>query len=401
MKTNAKKCGLLREGFRQCQMIGICALVLILLLVILQAISGYIDYSNENSLYTAQAYQMNLGALLAIPMTFFMTLRLFRFLNNRAASDFYHALPHKRLFLYGSFIGAIILWILIWVVGSMLVTTLLCCMQPNLQLLYNTILPYTLSVIFMCLLTASGTLLVMGITGTGFTNVVLSLVLLFIPRFCVAYFQMLLQNYLPFFLNRSNTGFFSNSSNLLFSLLASIFDFSDNFTLSSILTPTWKPLVYTLLLSLCYFGIGGFFFQRRRSEAAGQSAPSKYLQHCYRILITMIPYLFFTSVLTLKIKLGNAVDDAFLYVIIYVPIVLLYFIYELITTRKWKNLLTVIPGLGIVVLLNVGILFGVNLAYNQILSNRPDAYEIESISIYQGNDYDSDFYFTFSAYAGM
>lgn len=115
----------------------------------------------------------------------------------------------------------------------------------------------------------------------------------------------------------------------------------------------------------------------------------------------MIPYLFFTSVLTLEIKLGNAVDDAFLYVIIYVPIVLLYFVYELITTRKWKNLLTAVPGLGIVVLLNVGILFGVNLAYNQILSNRPDAYEIESISIYQGNDYDSDFYFTFSAYAGM
>ena len=48
-----------------------------------------------------------------------------------------------------------------------------------------------------------------------------------------------------------------------------------------------KPLLYTFLLGLLYFLIAAFLFCRRRSEAAGQSAPSRLLQHIYRIVVTM------------------------------------------------------------------------------------------------------------------
>ena len=405
-KTNSSEkgshvLGLLREGFRQYQMIGICTLVILLISVVLLTISNY-KYSGED-ITTIELYQINVILLLAIPMTFLMTLALFRFLNHRAASDLYHALSHKRLTLYSCFAGAIILWILIWIAVSTLASMLLCGFTNQINLMYDTILPYTASILMMCLLVMTATLVVMSVTGTVFTNVLMTLILLFLPRFSMEFFNGILTNNLPFVLTTSSAGFFSSRSNLLFSLLTSMMNLSSEYSLEDVLLPGWRSVVYTLLLSLVYFAVGGLLFLRRQSEAAGQSAPSRLLQHIYRILIAMIPCLFISGYLAIEYKNGYAADDAFAFFVFYLIAVLIYFAYELITTRKWKNLLSALPGLGVVAVLNLAILFGMNAAYNHILENRPSPDEIESVSIYQEDDmwwYYSG-YFSYAQYVDM
>lgn len=141
------------------------------------------------------------------------------------------------------------------------------------------------------------------------------------------------------------------------------------------------------MLALVYFCIGAWLFYRRRSEIAGMSAPNRIFQHIYRILVTMIYCIFITGVLANDLEENCA--DWFGYVILYLIGVLIYFTYELITTRKLRNLLTALPGLGIVVLLNGALLLGMHLSVQHLLSLHPSASEIESVSIEEG-EYSDD-----------
>ena len=89
-------------------------------------------------------------------------------------------------------------------------------------------------------------------------------------------------------------------------------------------------------------------FHRRRSEAAGQSAPSRLLQHIYRIVVTMVICIFIVCAMFSEMTAGILRDEWFVFLVFYLVAALVYFAYELITTKKWKNLLTALPGLGIV-----------------------------------------------------
>ena len=82
-------------------------------------------------------------------------------------------------------------------------------------------------------------------------------------------------------------------------------------------------------------------------------------------------------------------DEWFVFLVFYLVAALVYFAYELITTKKWKNLLTALPGLGIVALLNVGILLGMHAVEKHIVAQRPAMQEIESVSFCStdGTDY--------------
>ncbi len=183
--------------------------------------------------------------------------------------------------------------------------------------------------------------------------------------------------------------------------MASLFAMSSEFSFTDVLQPGARQIVYTLLLSLLYFFLADILFVHRRSEAAGQSAPTRLLQHIYRILIAMIPCVFISGILAMDLEEHTASSNWFPYFVVYLIAVLIYFAYELITTRKWKNLISTLPGLGIIVILNLGILLGMHLAYHQVLENRPVSDEIESVSIYTDEYYDDYSYYTFSEYADV
>lgn len=395
--------GLFREGFRQCQMMGILLTVVMNVAAILVPLYIWVQAQERYDWGSVEIYSAWLGnflMLLTIPFAFFMTLVLFRFLNSRAASDLYHAMPHKRISLYLSFSAAILAWMLILIVSSTLVSTIACTIVSQITLLYDTILPYTLSVLSISVLLMAGTLVGMSLSGTLFTNVLLSAIVMFFPRLCVTFLQNIVTGNLPFMVNNSYG--LSGGRNLLFSLATVPFSGGSG---SDVFDPSVKSIIYTFVLALIYFVIGMVLFCRRKSEVAGQSAPSRLFQHIYRILVTMIYCVFVTGALASDLESnGMAVSGSwFEYMVLYLVALLIYFVYELITTKKWRNLLSALPGLGVVVVLNGALLLGMHLSYQQIVSLRPAASEIESVSI-EGTAYEMDIssgYVNYASYVGL
>lgn len=385
---------MLWEGFRQCKMIGIFAAVIIVLGAVLAPVAQVIGMSGSpyHTKIVYEAWSANPVMLLVLVAAPLMTLILFHFLDSRAASDLYHALPCKRITLYLSYAGAVLTWVVLLLVLGTLASLITCSFTHNyIALLKDSLLPFAVSLFCISFLMISGILVSMSITGTVFTNILFSGILLFLPRFCAYALQKSVQNALPFLSETSGTGFFRNANNLLFSGVGGALGLIEDgsFSVESILSPGWQPLLYTFLLGAVYFLIAAFLFNRRRSEAAGQSAPSRLLQHIYRIVVTMTICIFIVCILYMDLVDHTAHDNWFMYLILYLAAALVYFAYELITTRKWHNLLTALPGLGIVALLNVGILLGLHMVQNHIVAQRPAMQEIESVSFCNtdGNEY--------------
>lgn len=103
----------------------------------------------------------------------------------------------------------------------------------------------------------------------------------------------------------------------------------------------------------------------------------------------MVICIFIVCAMFSEMTTGMLRDEWFVFLVFYLVAALVYFAYELITTKKWKNLLTALPGLGIVALLNVGILLGMHAVEKHIVAQRPAMQEIESVSFCStdGTDY--------------
>lgn len=385
---------LLWEGFQQCKMIGIFSAVIVVLGAVLEPVAQAISLGGS-PYYTKVVYEawgINVTLLVVLLAAPLMTLMLFHFLDNRAASDLYHALPHKRITLYLSYAGAVLLWVVLLLVLGTLTSAIACGFAHKyITLLTDSLLPFAASLFCMSFLLVAGMLVSMSVTGTVFTNVLFAGILLFLPRLCVLGLQSSMANALPFLSDSAGTGFFRNANNLLFSGVNVVFSMSesDGTSVETVFSPSWQAYLYTFLLGLLYFVIAAFLFRRRRSEAAGQSAPSRLLQHIYRIVVTMVICIFIVCAMFSEMTNGMMRDEWFVFLVLYLVAALVYFAYELITTKKWRNLLTALPGLGIVALLNVGILLGMHAVEKHIVAQRPAMQEIESVSFCStdGTDY--------------
>lgn len=385
---------LLWEGFQQCKMIGIFSAVIVVLGAVLEPVAQAISLGGS-PYYTKVVYEawgINVTLLVVLLAAPLMTLMLFHFLDNRAASDLYHALPHKRITLYLSYAGAVLLWVVLLLVLGTLTSVITCGFTHKyITLLTDSLLPFAASLFCMSFLLVAGMLVSMSVTGTVFTNVLFAGILLFLPRLCVLGLQSSMANALPFLSDSAGTGFFRNANNLLFSGVNVAFSMSesDGTSVETVFSPSWQAYLYTFLLGLLYFVIAAFLFRRRRSEAAGQSAPSRLLQHIYRIVVTMVICIFIVCAMFSEMTNGTLRDEWFVFLVLYLVAALVYFAYELITTKKWRNLLTALPGLGIVALLNVGILLGMHAVEKHIVAQRPAMQEIESVSFCStdGTDY--------------
>lgn len=378
---------LMLEGFRQCRTIGILALIIMSLWAILIPAGNAITYGGDSDAVivkmTAEAFDVNSFMIFVIPAVAIMTLVLFHFLDNRASSDLYHALPHKRITVYLSFTASIILWAVLLIFASSLCSVVTCLiLNKYIILLLPTVLPYMISMLLITLLVISGILVAINLTGTVFTNIVISGIILFLPRICFnIIYSAIFSNIMFISAGIPNGNFFANDSNLLFGLFSMMFGLNVN--LNDIFHPEWYSIIYTFVLAVIYFAISGLLFCRRRSEAAGQSAPTRMHQHVYRIIITMAYCIIVTASLVKDLSGGNGFDaeDIFAYFVLYLVGAFIYLIYELITTKKWKNLITTLPGLGVVGVLCVGAAFGINAGKNHIINQCPKADEINSVSI--------------------
>lgn len=365
MKNSERKssfAGLYIEGLRQTRKMTLIFSVIGAMLSFLTLALRAMNMSPETSVVKVVAAGEQLGFLVmsfmaAAPL---MTLSLFSFLNRRPSCDFYHSVPCTRTALFLSQTAAL--------VTHFAVILCSCGGAFLLALLFNrrffVLLPGSLAATLggcfsgMLLVSAAITIAI-GLTGTLFNNVVVSGFIIFVPRVLIYFFTHYISASLP--MTVQNRLFALADMRLNIPAAATAYINSPE----SILTNP-VSMLYTFVLALAYFAAALFIFRRRRSEAAGSGASSRKMQGVYRILIGFAASAGFTIMLASMIVQENRGNyysrsntDVLGVLAGYLFSAVLFFVYEIITTKSWKKLLRAFPSLGIVVALNMllGLLF--------------------------------------------
>lgn len=386
--------GLYLEGIRQTRIIGILSIILITFVAVITPIGGAIIQMAEEAQHVGNDTYVitpeTVTGLVMNPILFLvfvitaptMVISLFGFMNKRNTSDFYHSIPHSRLCILISFSLAVVSWVAVTIISTCTISSLVYAILSKYYIaVYSTLFKYAVGCFVASLLVISAILLAMSITGTLLTNIMLACLILFVPRICYYAFDAACANSLDILvqghvLPLSGTGY-NIVTDLFMSLGLGSNDYIGLFFNAS-------GLIYTTLLAALYAVLAAIFFQKRKSEAAGNSAPSRRLQALYRCAVTMV--ICFIAVYVI-VASRNSLDEGDMIgiVAIYIIAVLAYFVYELITTRKLKKLARAIPGLLVVALLNVALIGAGAITKNVALSWSPDADEIKGVEIVEND----------------
>ncbi len=370
--------GVISTTIRRIRTVGIVAGI-ILLVQVASSITGailmetVIDGSYASRDYGAAELISSVPRICMIA-AFVMTLTAFNFLNKKERTDFYHALPHKRKTIFVSTISGVVLSITVIAVVAVIVTVVLALMFS-----LSLIAPW--DILIVLLNTIAGTFLVsttvgfvMSITGKRFANIIVSLIVLFLPRILVLMFTGMVSVALPDGLVPFDvtTGLLSD-----YNVVSSTF-------IGLAVNKNILSFFYTMLLGFVFTVLGIYTYRRRKSEMAGVSAPNKKLQMVYRLLVGFSMFSFVTAIFAGVYLSGGLNEDlgvaVFVFTIIYIFCAIMYFLFELITTKSWLNVAKAIPGLAIVILASALVFGGMTIAYNKELNFCPDVSEIDSVS---------------------
>ncbi len=399
--------GLYLEGIRRLRLIGIIFLVIFTVSAVLipvgEAISQRNMYVNSSSTIqvaeSVSGYQMNgmliLLFFIAAPLISYV---MFGFINHRNSSDFHHALPHTRVCIFLSFFAAVLTWLAVSAVistaASFLTVSLL---HKYLTMNIMSSVMYALGCFTSAMYVSAAAAFAMTITGTVFSNVVITGIVMFFPRIAIAVTTGILESLLPMTVEGHLVPALAGFHNVPVELIMSVFTQGVG---SSVICRT-SSVLYMLALGIIFTVAALLLFCRRRSESAERSAPNRTLQAVYRITLAMAICIVTTAGLFAEIMEGET-PELFPFVTAYVFALIVYFAYELITTKKWKNLVTALPGVGIIIALNLAIFGGMYGIYNTELNYSPSADDITSISL--SNETDNNAYmsrFELEDYIGM
>ncbi len=394
MKKQLFSRGLILEGLRRIRVPGIVLLLVSLLFTCLPALFMGMARTNQNVRLGIVSVEMLAEWLLPILYIapFVLAHTLFSFLNHRNGSDFYHALPHTRESLFVNFTLAVLIWgaaVVVFPVlaGWALYTAFGAVFVPGA-------VPFALLTLFSgVLLVTACALLAMSVTGTAFSNFILYGLFLLLPRFMITVYNVVLNSTIQIIDMRHIGGLLNPNLNIPVRLLLGLGGTVFGVNTGSLFT-SLPAVLYTVVLALIYGALACLFFHRRRSETAERSAPNRALQHVYRCAIAL-PFSLVIPVILLSTTHFTWSNEGFAVITVAAVTLLVYYLFELLTTKKPKNLLSATPFL--LVLAALDIVFGVTIqsARTLTLSDRPAASEVAGVTLASDSntyDYDSDSY---------
>lgn len=321
-----------------------------------------------------------------------MILQTFSFLNKRNASDFFHSIPYMRICMYVTYFLAVMTWVAGILLGACVLSGITILILPKMSLLGSSV-GYFLITELACSLLAMGiTLFAASLCGTTFNSVFIAAIMMFAPRILLFLAKSAVSGLLPFMPDEGFGFLLGGSHNLLASrptyILSALFGASFENAVNA------ASLSYTIILGIIYLVLGALFFVRRKSEAAGKASANRSIQAVFR---TFTAFLFCVPSIAMIIGLlhdeGETEAERLVFIlamiiIFYICAILAFFIYELITTRKWRNCLKAMPGLLVLLALNIIVVGGIEAAVNYYVSVRPTAEQISYICI-AGTEEDS------------
>ncbi|MCL2403354.1 MAG: hypothetical protein FWC86_03880 [Coriobacteriia bacterium] len=302
---------------------------------------------------------------------FLLTLLGFSFLRKRTKSDFYHALPIKRGALFTSYAAAIFTWIIAPILVSLGLNSLI-------LLAAGASFDVTLLVILAEFLTAglfaaALSMLAVSLSGTVFSNIVLMSLFLLLPSLIASTFRSGVIAAVPTVPATAVSFFGFNLSITLFGDfgLGGMLGLEGHLGIANAL--------WTLVITLVLMVVAAFFFIRRKSEMAGSSASSPKMQALYRIAIALPPLIivFGAEGLAAFTTLSGQFS---LFVALLISLILMV-AFELITTKRWQNLLKIPLSFGLTLLVTAVFVLSIWGASLYEASFAPEAHEVERVRI--------------------
>jgi len=378
--------GLYKEGLRKTRTLAVLFLAMMILGAVFQPIA---EISNHmRAVRYGWQWEIQRGIRIAginasfvMPFAVFLgapllTFSIFSFLNKRDSSDFFHAIPHKRETVFGSFIAAVVTWVIggMWLGAA--ISVVIYALYPPSVIYFGSIVRVLIGLSAACLLMISAIVLAMSVTGKRLSNLIAALLILFFPRGIVSMFIMLITDTTRI-VSFADFGIFGDvNQNIIIGMFSGM-----GYDINQVIM---RGTLYTFVLAVFYFIVAGVLFKKRHSEVASHPS-SRLTQQIIRIIFTFIITL--PAIGILLSGGGQAFEAVMGAITFYLIAAIGYFAYEFVTSKKIPALSNMLPGIIVVAVLNVAFIFGVNTTRNAILQEINLA-DISSIEIVHLGAYD-------------
>ena len=363
------------EGLKKIKVPGIACAIAVIALNTLLPIVGIIESSASwpGMVRSVSAVDVSAFAPFSLMMMVFAAIlvhSMFSFLNERNRADFWHAIPQKRTCAYVSLTAAVYTWILGTIVAGALVNGILWGIAKYYSVSFSVIAVSTLVYFLAAIMIAGFMTLAMTITGTTISNLLILALLLLFTRVMGTLFTMGIKELTPMFdINYSFWKIFEFEFSLPYALIDDLFSNRTN------AFGNLPLILYSIGVVVLLLVLGAVCYNKRKSEMATKSAPSKTMQHVYRSAITLPFAFFFAVLLTLEDMEPTTA------IILIIVTVLVWLIFELMTTKKIKNAIKSLPLLIIPVLVSTLLCGGLFLVRGAIWNTTPDGEDIKGINI--------------------
>lgn len=266
MKQKYFNFSLFWDFFKQTKLTGIILAVVLCIITAVPTFAQYISMGQGNSpAQISQIAPVLYFAIYFIPIVF--TASIFKFLNKRRDSDFFHSLPPTRLCMFFSGCLASLLWSLITIVAMIFIgyiSLLICGLSCPISYI-GYLIAYNAVVALIITGCAS---IALSATGTLIPGLCLTLIIMFLPRLILTIINIMVREQ-SIIASALNDGlFFNQDYNFvtapLFSALASGYS-------NAVSLPAFAGgYIYTGVLGLIYIFLGALTFRARKSESAEQ-----------------------------------------------------------------------------------------------------------------------------------
>lgn len=265
-------------------------------------------------------------------------LVMFSFLFKRKESDFYHSIPYTRTCIYTTYTAAVLTWV--WGITALcaLVSGILWAVNPYVIFSVGTLVRWTVASGLASTLLCAIMVLAVSLCGNLATALLNFFVFSVLPRTACFLIGLLLDD-----VTRSKLidlhSFMGGFFTLKWFLPISIIEFAKvELGIGADFYDT-SVYVYTAVVSVLLLIGACICYQRRKSETAGNSAPNVKMQHAFRIIFSL-------PIALIAVTMCVA-GEFMLTCIIAVVLLLVYYLYELITTKQIKRLWKATPYLGV------------------------------------------------------
>lgn len=315
-------------------------------------------------------------------LTPILTLCSFHYLMVRKSCDFYHAIPHTRFCQFLTGVLALATYIFVIVLCGSIVHGIIQCFYMNGHIVFSVYAVNVLGIIIANLLVMSSVILACSVCGTIFQTVILSMIIVIMPRCLVNIIVNIISENL-FFVNFNKTApFLTDAYSFVVGLKF------DNFSMGGI--------IYTAVLAFVYLILGGIFFHYRKSELAEVSKPGTGLCMVFRILAgfsvsLVFVYKFLGEYIKAILETSSYMPerkDIIIYSVCIIAVVFVYLLFEFINNRGKKKFLRLIPGILVIFIADFIIILLAKGVCEHYINFRPEVDEIEYVKILADKKYD-------------